>query len=333
MDFSKLEEILQDEPSFRRRQILEAVFEKLISDWQEATNLPQKLKQKLEKKFPLTIKGEFLESEQKNVSKGVIHLEEDRKIETVLMRHQERNTVCVSTQLGCALACDFCLTAKMGFVRNLTAGEILSQVLFFARKLKQEQERVSNVVFMGMGEPFYNYDEFVKAFRVMNQNMGIGARKISVSTVGIIPGIQRLAEETEQVNLAVSLHAPTNELRSKLMPINNKYPLEELLSAVREYFQKTKRKVMIEYLMLEEVNDSPEQAKQLADLLISELGNNFMVNLISYNPTGKYKSSSPARIGEFRKVLEKGHRIDTVQRYKFGQDIKGACGQLAGESE
>ncbi|HMB66121.1 MAG TPA: 23S rRNA (adenine(2503)-C(2))-methyltransferase RlmN [Patescibacteria group bacterium] len=320
---------LKDEPRFRHKQVREAVFGKMVSDWDEVSNLPRELKEKLKQKAPLEIQGEVQESESSNTAKAVIFLADQERVETVLMKHKDRNTVCVSTQIGCSLGCDFCLTGRSGLVRNLRAEEIVSQVLFFARRLKEAGEQVTNVVFMGMGEAFLNYAEVMKAVRILNQDMGLGARKISISTVGIVEGIKKLAGEPEQVNLAVSLHAPDNELRNKLMPVNKKYPLEKLLPAIRGYIEKTNRKVMIEYLMLQGVNDSPNQAREFAELLQKNLPSLFMVNLISYNPTERYGSSSASAIGKFKEILQQEYKIDTVQRYKFGRDIKGACGQLA----
>ncbi len=327
MDFFQLEKILQDCPPFRVRQAKEAVFKNLISDWSEATNLGKDLQERLTRVSPLGLEGKTEVSEDKKTVKAVLFLKDGEKVETVLMRHKQRNTVCVSTQVGCSLACDFCLTGRSGWVRDLEAGEIVAQILFLARFLKLKKERVSNVVFMGMGEPFLNYSETIKAVRMINQEMGIGSRKISISTVGIVEGIKNLIKEPEQVNLAVSLHAPDSSLRSQLMPINEKYPLEKLLAAVKSYIEKTNRKVMIEYLMLKSINDSPERAEQLAKLLTSQLPPLFVVNLISYNSTRRYQASSLEKILRFRKVLER-YNLEVVQRYKFGRDIKGACGQL-----
>src|SRR6056297_1252913 len=320
---------LKDEPRLRHKQGKDADFGKMGSEWDEVSNLPRELKEKLKQKAPLEIQGEVQESERSNTAKAVIFLADQERVETVLMKHKDRNTVCVSTQIGCSLGCDFCLTGRSGLVRNLRAEEIVSQVLFFARRLKEAGEQVTNVVFMGMGEAFLNYAEVMKAVRILNQDMGLGARKISISTVGIVEGIKKLAGEPEQVNLAVSLHAPDNELRNKLMPVNKKYPLEKLLPAIRGYIEKTNRKVMIEYLMLQGVNDSPNQAREFAELLQKNLPSLFMVNLISYNPTERYGSSSASAIGKFKEILQQEYKIDTVQRYKFGRDIKGACGQLA----
>jgi 23S rRNA (adenine2503-C2)-methyltransferase len=231
--------------------------------------------------------------------------------------------------VGCALGCDFCLTGRMGFSRNLTASEIVDQVLFFARRLKKQDKRVTNVVFMGMGEPFMNYDEVIRAVRIINREMGLAARKISISTVGVIPGIERLAEEPEQVNLAVSLHTADNGLRSRLMPVNRRYSLNMLMESVNDYLRTTGRKVLLEYVMLKDINDSPGHAQELARLVRQNLKGPVTVNLIAYNSTDKYKASSAGTIQKFRNILSR-EKIETVQRYSFGRDIKGACGQLFG---
>ena len=260
--------------------------------------------------------------------KAGILLADGLAIETVLMKHTDkRNTICVSSQVGCPLGCEFCETGKMGLKRNLTASEIVEQVLFFARYLKNKNEKVTNIVFMGMGEPFLNWENVKKAIEILNDDncLGIGARKISISTAGIIEGIEELAEEFPQINLAISLHAPDDELRGKLMPVNKKYPLAKILQAVDEYIKKTNRKVMFEYVMIDGVNDSEEQAKNLSKLLKRPL---YMVNLIAYNPTGKFQPSLPGKIKKFKAILEKAG-IFTTQRYRFGTDIEAACGQLA----
>lgn len=298
-------------------------------------------------------------SKDKNTIKALITLKDGLKIETVLMRHKprsrasslrgkdKRNTICVSSQIGCPLACTFCATGKMGFKRNLEAWEIVEQVLFFARYLKKINEKVTNIVFMGMGEPFLNYDNVIGAIKILNDKEGfnLGARHFSISTVGIVEGIEKLAKEELQINLAISLHAPDDELRLKLMPINKKYPIKKILNAVDDYIKKTRRRVMFEYIMIENLNDSEEHAEKLAKLMKKPL---YFVNLISYNftrlrPTctevsagkqgfggqaGIFKPSSPSSIKRFKEILEK-EGVAVTQRYRFGQDIKGACGQLA----
>lgn len=328
MNIDKLEEILKEEPKYRLKQANLAVFVNLIEDWSNATFFSQDLREKLNKECNLSIKAEILVSKSKDSAKARITLRDGLLIESVLMRHQDgRNTVCVSSQVGCALACEFCATGKMGFKRNLEFMEIVEQVVFFARYLKKDADsKVTNVVFMGMGEPFLNYDNVLKAIKILNDKEGfcIGARNISISTSGIIEGIEKLAKEGLQVNLAISLHAPNNELRSKIMPTNKKYNIEEVLKAVDEYIKITKRKVMFEYLLIEDLNDSNECAEKLVKLMKKPL---YFLNLILYNETGKFRPSSTKRVEEFKKILKKGG-VDFSQRYRFGEDIKGACGQF-----
>lgn len=330
MDIKKIQEILKDEPKFRFKQVYEAIFQKFIDNWDDVTVLSLALREKLKAECPLDIPAETLESADKNTVKAALSLDGGR-VETVLMRHGDgHNTVCVSSQIGCLLGCKFCLTGEGGFERSLKFHEIVEQVLFFSRYLRCHNERVSNIVFMGMGEPFMNYDEVMKAIRFFNDKdtFNIGARKISVSTVGIIDGIKKISNEPLQLNLALSLHAPDDELRQEIMPVAKNNPLKSLLKAVKSYIEKTNRKVMIEYLMLDKINDSSAQAQRLADLLKASLGKLFVVNLISYNETQNFRTSPPAVITNFKKILER-EGVETVQRFKFGRDVQGACGQLA----
>ncbi|MDO8663572.1 MAG: 23S rRNA (adenine(2503)-C(2))-methyltransferase RlmN, partial [Candidatus Wildermuthbacteria bacterium] len=314
-------------------------FQDLFASWDKASTLPQELRQKLQHCFPIEeLKAEkVLVSEDNLTIKVLFELEDGLKIETVLMKHGSvdspqvgRQTVCVSSQVGCSIGCEFCATGQQGFKRNLSSGEILEQVLFFARLLNKNRERVSSIVFMGMGEPFLNYDNVLEAINILNDKDGfnLGARHISISTSGIVEGIKKFTKEKLQVNLAISLHASNNALRSKLVPINEAYPLEKVLAAVEEYIQKTKRRVMFEYLMIDGVNDSLTQAKELAELLKGLL---CFVNLISFNPVGhcEFKPSPGWKIKKFKEVLERGG-ISVTQRYRFGREIKAACGQLVG---
>jgi len=328
MNLNKLQEIIKNEPSYRMKQIKKAVFRDLAEEWGEATVLSLALRQKLDKECPLLIEAKTFSSE--NSEKILLELEDKLKVESVLMRHKDnRNTVCVSSQAGCPLKCSFCATGKMGFKRNLDYWEIVEQVLFFSRYLKKEKKKITNVVFMGMGEPFLNYDNVIKAIEVLNDKEGfnLGARRFSISTVGIVEGIEKLREEKLEINLAVSLHAPNDELRSKIMPINRKYPLRKVLSAVDGYVEKTRRRVMIEYVMIKDVNDSEECAKELAKLVRRPL---YFVNLISYNPTGDFEASSAARIKRFKEILEKSG-INVTQRHRFGRGARAGCGQLVAE--
>lgn len=317
--------VLADEPSFRLRQAKEAVFKKFISNWNEATFLPLELREKLNQECPLEIKAETLVSKKEDSTKARITLKDGFQIETVLMGHQDgRNTVCVSCQVGCPMGCLFCATGGMGFKRNLTANEILEQVIFFSRIPGM---RVTNVTFMGMGEPFLNYQNVFDAIKILNSKeyFNIGARSISVSTCGIVEGIEKMAAEGLQLNLAISLHAPNDELRSYLMPINKKYSIKEILRSVDKFILKTKRKVMFEYVLIDGINDTEECAKELAELMRKKL---YFVNLILYNPTGKFKASKSKQVEKFKKILKK-EKINFVQRYRFGDDIKAACGQFA----
>jgi len=297
------------------------------------TNLPKDLRAVLGRETPLEIESEIVTADDGKTAKAVISLEDGVVIETVLMRHRGgRNTVCVSSQAGCPLGCDFCLTGQRGFTRNLTAEEIVAQILLFARYLKLKDERIKNVVFMGMGEPFLNYDAVMDSIRLMNDPEGlkIGARRISISTIGIVKGIKKMAREPLQINLAVSLHIPDDRLRTRLIPVNIDHPIGEVLEAVAGYIESTRRKVMIEYLLLDGINDSPDDAGKLVVLLKRSLRHLYYVNLITYNPTGKYRSPPRARIEKFQKILEDAG-ITVTLRHRFGRQIKAACGQLSGE--
>jgi len=330
MELNQLDKILGSQPGYRLEQVKHLVFVDLIGSWDEATTLPGELREELNKECPLDINADVFESQDGKTIKTLITLEDGQKIEAVLMRYSERNTVCVSSQVGCALGCDFCATGKLGFRRNLTVDEIASQVLFFARLLKKKDDKITNVVFMGMGEPFLNYDNVLESIKILNDQKGfnLGARHFSVSTVGIVEGIKKLAEEPLQINLAISLHAPDDELRSRLMPVNKKYQINEILKLVDDYIKKTNRKVMFEYIMIDGVNDSARHARELAKLMKKPL---YFINLIPCNPVGDFKASPQAQIEKFKKILkERGVQVN--QRYSFGQDIKAACGQLAGRS-
>jgi len=327
MDLIQFQKLFNKEPRYRLEQAKKALFQNLIQNWQTAKTLPLSLREKLNKECPIEISAKTFVSKDKNTIKALLTLKDGLKIETVLMRHKDkRNTICVSSQVGCPLNCSFCATGKMGFKRSLEVWEIVEQVLFFARYLKKIKSRVTNIVFMGMGEPFLNYQNVIGAIKILNDKEGfnLGARHFSISTVGIVEGIEELAKEKLQINLAVSLHAPNNELRSKLMPINKTYPIQKILNAVDDYIAKTRRRVMFEYIMLRDLNDSVKDAKALVRLMKRPL---YFVNLISYNFTGIFKSSPSSRIKKFKEILEK-EGVMVTQRYRFGEDIEAACGQL-----
>jgi len=301
MNLTLLDEILQSEPNYRKKQINKLIFQNFISSWQEASSLPLALRDKLNKECSLDIKQQLFISSDQRTCRALINNE----IETVLMRHKDlRNTVCVSSQAGCPLGCTFCYTGKMGFKRNLSSDEIIEQVLLFSRLLKEDKQRVDSVVFMGMGEPFLNYDNVLAAIKFLNDKdtFNIGVRHISVSTSGIIAGIKKITQEKLDINLAISLHAPNDQLRSQLMPINNQQPLKKIMQAVDAYVAKKNRKVMFEYIMLKDINDQIAHAEQLVKLLDNRL---YFVNLIVYNATGVYQPSSLEQIRKFKEYLEK----------------------------
>lgn len=330
LDFLKLEKVLSEEPRYRVNQARKYIIENLILDWTEATSLPASLREKLNRELPLIIFGEVFFSDNQKTTKAVITLKDGLKVETVLMRHKDgRNTVCVSSQVGCPLGCLFCKTGQSGFKRNLEVGEILDQALFFARFLKKEEQKITNIVLMGMGEPFLNYENVMEAIRILNSEQGfkIGARKISISTVGIPAMIKKLADEGLQVNLAVSLHAANGNTRNKIIPANKNYPLGEVIRAVDQYILRTKRKVMFEYVLLKGINDSDQDAEELAILMKKPL---YFLNLITYNQTSNFQASPREKVNHFKNILLR-RGVEVTVRYKFGEEIDAACGQLAGK--
>jgi 23S rRNA (adenine2503-C2)-methyltransferase len=325
MDLPLLEKTLSErgEPGFRARQIWDWLA-RGAGSYDEMTNVPAALRAELEAAVPLTtlsLENEAMSSD--GTEKALFHTHDSRPVETVLMRYRDgRRSLCVSSQSGCPLTCTFCATGAMKFGRNLTASEILDQALHFRRK-----EEVTNLVFMGMGEPLMNIDAVVEAAERLPA-IGIAASHTTVSTVGWIPGIERLSDPaTPNIRLALSLHAADPALRSELMPVNDRYPLPEVMDAVLRWHAARKRKVYIEYVMLDGVNDRYEQAVALADLLQPRTA--FKVNLIPYNATGaEFQGSSPGAIGAFQDALTERGVIATV-RLTRGRDIDAACGQLA----
>lgn len=331
MDLSQLSTLLQKEPKFRFQQVFQALYQDLISDWQEASVLPLALRERLNEECPLDIQAELIKEPGKRATeKALITFSDGARVETVLIRHRDgRHTLCLSVQVGCALNCSFCATGQSGFTRDLETSEIVEQFFFWARQLKAEDrgEKIDNVVFMGMGEPFLNYDNFIKAVYELHnpEKFNIGSRRLSVSTAGIVEGIKKLASEKLQVNLAISLHAPLDSLRSQLMPIAKKYSIANILRAVDFYITKTGRRVMFEYIMLKNINDADDDALALAQIMRKKL---YLVNLIPYNPTGKFQASTPARMEKFKQKLEEAG-VAVTMRHSQGQDISAACGQLA----
>ncbi len=318
------------QPRYRADQIWRWLYVSLVSDPGEMTNLPMELRKRLAEEFTISSVRPLrtLRSQDGRTEKVLLALADGHTIETVLMCYEGRQTVCVSSQVGCAIRCTFCATGVGGWQRNLSAGEIVDQVLYYARQLKASGQTVSNLVFMGMGEPFLNMDAVLRSIAVLNDpaGMNLGARRITLSTVGIVPGIERLAQEAPGVGLAVSLHAPDDELRSRLVPVNQRYPLAVLIGACRNYTEKTRRRVTFEYAMIDGVNDTLAQADALASLLHGLLCH---VNLIPVNPVPDLpcRPSPRERILAFEARLR--HRgINATLRLSRGADIQAGCGQL-----
>jgi 23S rRNA (adenine2503-C2)-methyltransferase len=322
------------EPVYRATQVWQGIYQQLWAVPEQFTNLPISLRQKIGEGFSFQSLHPIktLQSSDGQTTKTLFDLPDNRAIETVLMLYDERRTLCISTQAGCAMGCVFCATGQMGFKRHLTSGEIIEQVLHYARLLKAQGERVTNIVLMGMGEPFHNYSNTMKAIDRLNdpQGMNLGERRFTISTVGLIPLIRRFAAEKRQVNLAISLHAANDDLRSSLLPVNRKYPLAELLAASREYIDATGRRLTFEWALIQGVNDSPETASELAQYLKGLLCH---VNVIPLNPTHNYtgKASPRQRAQAFKTELEK-HGIPCTVRIRRGIDIQAGCGQLATEA-
>lgn len=327
------------EPSYRARQLWHWAYQRFARSYDAMTDLPAALRARLSVELPLTpavAEVGFVRSADSQTRKSLLRLEDGELIEAVLMLYDPRSdsrgraTVCLSTQAGCAMGCVFCATGQAGFRRNLSTGEIIAQAVTLARHLRDEEgRRLTNVVFMGMGEPLANYDATMRAVRTLNarEGFGIAARHITISTVGLISGIRRLADERLQIGLAVSLHAPDDALRRRLIPTQRR-PLSELLAAVREYIQKTGRRVTFEYVLIDGVNDSIDHARALGRLLRGLLCH---VNLIPVNPAGADVRRPPrARVLAFqREVLAAG--VQCTVRVEKGVEIAAACGQLRGQ--
>jgi 23S rRNA (adenine2503-C2)-methyltransferase len=318
------------EPAYRSRQVYEALTRGYVTDFAEVTTLPLALRRALAERLrPLSLEEVETRAAPRGAARKTLFRTADGEpVEAVLMTYATRATVCVSTQVGCAVRCAFCASGRLGLRRDLTAEEIVDQVLHFSRTLRPLDRRVTNVVFMGMGEPFHNYDETLRACRILNDEDGFGlaARAISVSTVGVVPGIDRFSEEPEQFNLAVSLHAATDALRDTLVPLNRTYPLDELFAASARYVRRTHRKLMFEYVMLRGVNDTDEQVQMLAARVRPP---HYHLNLIAYNETGgDFRRPRAADLDDLRSRLESVGVSCTV-RSSPGGEIEAACGQLA----
>jgi 23S rRNA (adenine2503-C2)-methyltransferase len=326
VDFALLERVLSDagQPAFRARQVWRWAAAG-AAGYAEMTDLPGALRTRLAEQVPFSSLALQRESHASDGTvKALFHTVDRRPVEAVLMRYRDgRRSVCVSSQSGCPLTCTFCATGAMRFGRNLTSSEIVDQVLHFRR-----MEPLDHLVFMGMGEPLMNLDAVLAAARRL-PDVGITHRRTGISTVGWVPGIRALTGTDLPIRLALSLHAPEDELRSRIMPVNDRYGIADVLAACRAHYERRRRQVFVEYVMLAGVNDAPAQARQLARLLDPRV---YKVNLIPYNPTGAYAGSSRAAIDAFRAVLEE-HGLRATVRLTRGRDIEAACGQLAARAE
>jgi 23S rRNA (adenine2503-C2)-methyltransferase len=318
-----------EQPEFRANQVMDWLYGKRVASFAEMSNLPKTLRQTISESFQMTsLKQITTQQSTDGTVKFLFGLPDDYAIETVIMRHHYGNSVCVTTQVGCRIGCTFCASTLGGLKRNLTAGEIVAQVVMTQKFLDATQERVTSIVVMGAGEPFENYDATMQFIRILNDAHGlhIGQRHITVSTSGVVPAIYRFADEDWQVGLAISLHAPNDELRSSLMPINRRFPLAELLDVCWYYLRKTGRRLTFEYALIGGKNDQAEQAHQLGKLL---QGMNCLVNLIpvNYVPERNFVRTSRNQMFQFQRILH-SYKVNTTIRREQGHDIDAACGQL-----
>ncbi len=325
----------RNQPAYRARQVFRWLYDKLAVDYHDMTNLPPALRDELAEAFPIAAAVPVREiwTDDDQTLKMLYRAPDGHTFETVLMFYPQRVTVCVSCQVGCAVGCSFCATGMSGLLRNLTTGEMVFQAVDMARRAREQGRQLSNLVMMGMGEPFHNYAATMRFIGILNDHQGFdfGARRMTISTSGIVPFIDKLAGEPVQVNLAVSIHAGNDVLRSSLVPINQRWPISDLIGAVRRYIDQTGRRVSFEYALMTGVNSSDEHALELADWLRGMLCH---VNVIPYNPTpgAPYERPTPEGVERFVKVLTDAGIPATV-RYSRGVDIGAACGQLRAEHE
>ena len=345
LELHTIENLLKDwnEPTYRAKQIWQGLYQHLYSSPEKFSNLPNVLREKLGAELtfsPFTVKT-YRDSSDKSTRKTLFELSDGNLIEAVLMRYGDpaddhesrqtktRRTLCISTQAGCAMGCVFCATGQMGFKRNLSSGEIVAQVMYYAQMLNEQNETVSNIVFMGMGEPFHNYENVMAAIDRLNDADGFrfGARRLTISTVGLVPQIKRFADEQRQVNLAISLHAADDDERLAIMLVTKRYRVEAVIEACRYYIEKTRRRVTFEWALINGVNDTPDAAQKLASRLKGLLCH---VNAIPLNPTQGYhgEATDRARAQIFKETLEKSGIPCTI-RMRRGIDIAAGCGQLA----
>ena len=313
------------EKKFKATQVFEWLYQKRVTTIEEFSNIKKEVREQLQKDFSLELPKVIKREIDIDVEKYLFELSDNERIEAVLMRHNYGLSVCVSSQVGCNMGCKFCESGRLKKVRNLEAHEMVGQILVIESLVK---ERISSVVIMGIGEPLDNYENVIRFIKIINDAKGIqiGARHITLSTCGLIPKIKELSELDIQINLAISLHAPNDHLRSEIMPINKAYPLQELMETIKEYIKKTNRRVTMEYILLKGVNDQKKHAKELANLL---RGMNVYVNLIPYNETNhiEFQKSAKETIDAFYRELQK-EKIQVTVRREFGSSISAACGQL-----
>lgn len=315
--------------AFHGKQIFRWLYHKRVKSFDEMSDISKKMIEKLKEDFELSeLSVVSLQTSKDGTKKFLFEMNDGSLVESVLMVFDYGFSACLSSQVGCNMGCNFCASGLLKKQRDLRADEIVSQALMIQRELDKSEERLGNIVVMGTGEPFDNYDNVMKAMSIINEPLGleIGARHISISTCGVVPGIKRFAKENLQYNLAISLHAPNDELRNTLMPINKAYPLETLFAALKEYCQLNNRRLTFEYLLLKGVNDSPNEANQIAELL---KGMNAYINLIPYNKVDEkdYETSSDENALRFYDLLKK-RNVAVTLRQKKGDDIDAACGQL-----
>lgn len=314
-------------PDYRYRQILKNYFSGHYQSFSQMTDLPKDLRENLDKNFSLLSVSEIKLQQGTDTQKAALKLSDDLAIESVLMNYDQWLTVCLSSQVGCPLNCAFCATGKMGFKRNLTAEEIVDQILYWNFKLSPKY--VGRIVFMGMGEPFLNWDSLLAALKIIRENLGFGSRKISISTAGIVPKIYEFADLDTEINLAISLHASNQKNREKIMPISLQYNYDDLIESLNYYTQKTHRQLFLEYALIKDINDDQDSLNELVKLLKSN--NLFYLNLIPLNPVkGGLTPSSNLKL--FTNTLEKNH-LNFSLRQTFGQSIDSACGQLIMENK
>ena len=313
------------EKRFKATQVFEWLYQKRVTTIEEFSNIKKEAREQLQKDFSLELPKVIKREIDTDVEKYLFELSDNERIEAVLMRHNYGLSVCVSSQVGCNMGCKFCESGRLKKVRNLEAHEMVGQILVIESLIK---ERISSVVIMGIGEPLDNYENVIRFIKIINDAKGIqiGARHITLSTCGLIPKIKELSELDIQINLAISLHAPNDNLRNEIMPINKAYPLQELMETIKEYIKKTNRRVTMEYILLKGVNDQKKHAKELANLL---RGMNVYVNLIPYNETNhiEFQKSDKETIDAFYRELQK-EKIQVTVRREFGSSISAACGQL-----